>query len=277
MRYTSLIILALSASLIACGKKAESQATDSKNQTQDLVGNEGPNGGNFEAQEAARLSGELLVLVKQSQPAYPEVDWANLEAAVRKTKIFMAPVVVVRGQETDASNNGVDEIQISSSRWKLKTERLAKIALLFHEYLGILGLEINNYGISNRIINPAFNLASGIRYSCGGHYFIAMKARYNVTSDTYYFAFDGVDEKGYQAKYGNVPDSRSVDTARQVWGWETCGSNEFLGRKVGGSLSRIGACQSGYRSWDQLEFLDDQGLFFSQAKDAHTMACFPMR
>lgn len=154
---------------------------------QDAGGNEGPNGGNFEAQDIARLSGELVQIVKTAATTFPEIDPAKLDATVTSTKLYVVPSIIVNGKDLDASNNGVDTIWINYLHWRLQTDHMTKIALLFHEYLGVMGIEKNTYNVSQRLLNPLNNMSTYTTYDCSKSFY--MKIRYDIFSDRFLMSY----------------------------------------------------------------------------------------
>jgi hypothetical protein len=269
-------------SLAACAKSAMPLAQAEAAITAEANGNEGLNGGNFEAQELGRMSGELLSVIRLSQDLYPEVAIDALEKAIVKTKLFMVPAVVINGQELDASNNGTDTIQVSRIRWSGKAERNSRLALLFHEYLGILGLEKDNYHISNRLLNPVVKSPAGENFECDNYYGTVVKLRYDFTSSFFFFQAIGGSLAALDARNANSENTVKVTkeqwdkAAKESWQRDFRDGNrvQSVRYKSGDQLYRPGRITEpmGW-SWQRMYFVDGPGFMLTTEKADDTVTC----
>lgn len=130
-------------------------------------GNEGPGGGDVRAQEATTLFAEIVAAVGAAPERFPEFSVRELEQAIARAKVVMRPHTYANGVETDASNNGLDLIELNESRWPT-LERNQKVVLMFHELLGLMKLEKNSYAISNRLLRADARFATEVSYMCEG-------------------------------------------------------------------------------------------------------------
>lgn len=117
-------------------------------------GNEGPNGGGVVAQQAATLVSDIVTLVNNNSSDFPEVNLIDLEQASKRVRLIVREHTYANGSETDASNNGYDLIELNRARWAGITDEDRRLALIFHELLGCMGLEKGNYYISSRVLTP---------------------------------------------------------------------------------------------------------------------------
>lgn len=116
-------------------------------------GNEGPNGGDQVAQQAAGLVHDLVSIVEANSADFPEINLDDFRQAANRVRIIRKDRTWANGVETDATNNGFDLIELNGSRWAaIESDR--RLALIFHELLGCIGLEKNTYYISSRLLNP---------------------------------------------------------------------------------------------------------------------------
>lgn len=97
---------------------------------------------------------EVVALIENSPSDFPEVPIANLKAAANRVRLIVREKTFANGVETDATNNGSDLIELNGSRWQKIVDRDRRLALIFHEILGLIGLEKDNYSISSRLLMP---------------------------------------------------------------------------------------------------------------------------
>jgi hypothetical protein len=120
-----------------------------------LGADQGRGGGDQIGLEFTGLAHTIVdILEKKTAGEFPEVRVSDFKKAIAQTKVIVLEKTYARGVETDASNNGVDLIEVSRTRWKNSEYTLNKrLQIVFHEYLGILGLERDNYNISSRFLS----------------------------------------------------------------------------------------------------------------------------
>lgn len=111
------------------------------------------NGGNADAQEIYNILNDVVTNVEQTKDIFPEVNVVSLRAKLQSIKIIILPSTFLNGVETHALNDGKDTISINGSKWPLIENYNKTQAILLHEILGLMGIEINNYHISSRILH----------------------------------------------------------------------------------------------------------------------------
>lgn len=161
--------------ILGCGSSA-----------QNAGGNEGPGGGDVTAQQAAELANEILSTVRSTAKLFPEVNYVDLEKAVRRARILIKDRTFANDVETDAVNNGLDLIELNRGRWRTIIDKDRKRAILFHEILGLMGLEKNNYFISNRLLSVKNRFADLTTYTCvSGTRNCQVEMRYDRTAESF--------------------------------------------------------------------------------------------
>lgn len=174
------ILLAIIISLLILSCNVKNNTTTS--------GNEGANGGNGIAQSAYVILSIVKKQVLVSPQTYPEISIVNFETIIDNIHILAKEKVYYKGSETDATNDGVGTIEINSSRWD-SLSKLQKQALLFHEILSIMGLEKDNYNISERLLNGG-QFSNEKTLSCKVFFrerdhMLDINMRYDFTSEVY--------------------------------------------------------------------------------------------
>jgi hypothetical protein len=227
-------------------------------------GNEGPGGGDVTAQQAGELAAEIYSAVRAAPRSYPEVNLADLQAAIRERTF-------ANGVETDATNDGVDLIELNRQRWRLITERDRKRALLFHEILGLMGLEKNNYYISSRMLSAKNRFTDKAEYRCsfqGRTCRISMKYDRTIKG----FLVEELDDCGGFPSSPITIYRRLTDAIYSSNGY--CPENEDDNSGGGGSTSKVScSIHSGDGlHWDSLNFLDGYEFFFGGRRDGNAMA-----
>ncbi len=126
------------------------------------AGRETGNGGDAIAIEFKTTALQVVAAINAGQtPMFPEVSTRLLQTAIGETKLTVKDHVFVNGAEKDAANYPAQKlIEISRTRWLSDSSR--KQALVFHEYLGIMGVDDSNYAISSRLLN---SLATPFAYA----------------------------------------------------------------------------------------------------------------
>lgn len=129
-------------------------------------GDEGPNGGETVAQQAALILSDAVAQVKSMPEVFPEVNLNALDAAAARARIRVKAKTFAGGVETDAVNDGADVIELNGARWNRIFPLERKTALLLHEVFGLMGVERSaNYSISSRILIE-FRFRSARTYEC---------------------------------------------------------------------------------------------------------------
>lgn len=222
-------------------------------------GNEGPGGGDVTAQKAAALAAEVYSAVRASPSLYPEVSLDGLRAVIAKARILVRERTFANGVETDATNDGVDLIELNRQRWALITEQDRRMALLFHELLGLMGLEKNNYFISSRMLSVKNRFAAETTYSC----------RRESHACSVIMKFDRT-LNGFVVRDQNCGDfpAYPVSIFRRISD-SVYSTNGFCPEPeaVPSDQSKVSApCSIGAgdgRSWDAIHFMDGYEFFFT--------------
>ena len=100
-----------------------------------------------------KLLADSLVRIESLREAVPEVEQAKFAEAVASTRVYSRDQLNLNGMEVDAINYPDSRlILLNRSRWSAYGSYAPKqVALVFHEYLGILRLDDSNYRISTRL------------------------------------------------------------------------------------------------------------------------------
>jgi len=120
------------------------------------AGNSVGNGGDDVAQEfttLARLAVKNLSAVKTSAADQKNIE--KIQTALESVHVSSEKQLFLNGKEVDAINQPTKlEIAVSRSRWKeLKDEKIqTRIALVLHEYLGVVGLDDQHYALSEKLM-----------------------------------------------------------------------------------------------------------------------------
>ena len=111
------------------------------------------NGGSGVAAEFMEAAHGLIARLYSKPIA--EVDLKSFAAAVAETKVVPKKSLKLRGDAVDAINYPSRKlIEVSVLRWnKLTMTPWVKQQLVFHEYLGILGIDDTGYKVSRQILN----------------------------------------------------------------------------------------------------------------------------
>ncbi len=216
-------------------------------------GDEGPNGGDRVAQQAASMASEVVGRVAKLPQLFPEVNIEKLREVVRRTRIIVRDRTFANGVETDAINNGVDLIEINAARWETWTDHDRRLALLFHELLGLMGLEKNSYDISSRLLTIENRFAEEKVFVCGSEYdpcLITM--RYDQTS------------RGFIVR----PTDGCSDFPRSVNVYRFAGSGVYSTHSYctpaqPGESSSCSARPGSGLEWDTLQLMDGYEFYFS--------------
>lgn len=129
-------------------------------------GDEGPMGGDQVVQQAQLIISNVVMKIENMPEVFPEVNIRALQDTGRKVKLIGRDKTFANGVETDAINDGQSTIYLNLTRWNKRKNYDRKLALIFHEMLGILGIEKNNYAISSRLLVEN-RFAPQREYQCG--------------------------------------------------------------------------------------------------------------
>ncbi len=157
MNVKRLLVMAILFMFTACG--SESNKSSGK-------GDEGLDGGDMQIQQTQLLVDAVVNKVHAMPEVFPEIDILKLEEIAQRVKLIGKKKTYANGVETDAVNDGDSTIYLNVTRWNQRKNNERKLALIFHEMLGILGLEKNNYAISSRFF-PENRFCKISNYSCG--------------------------------------------------------------------------------------------------------------
>ena len=111
------------------------------------------NGGSGVESEFVEAAKSLIQRLKQKP--IEGVDVTAFEAVVAQSKIVIKKDLDLRGRSVDAINYpALKLIEVSVSRWNsLANTPWVKLQLVFHEYLGLLGIDDTNYRVSRNILS----------------------------------------------------------------------------------------------------------------------------
>ncbi|OFZ49680.1 MAG: hypothetical protein A2381_05615 [Bdellovibrionales bacterium RIFOXYB1_FULL_37_110] len=111
-------------------------------------------GGNAESLKFTMIANRALMIVQENQAKFPEVSYSDFQNAIKKTKVKITNEELILDGEKKEAINYPKESLIKVNRFAfraLTSNVLAQIALVVHEYLGILAIDDPNYHISSRI------------------------------------------------------------------------------------------------------------------------------
>lgn len=115
-----------------------------------FAGNELGNGGDSFAQEFVAIGQKIAERLKNDPD--PQVSSITFLEAVENAAVSTKAKLELRGVEVDAINYPESKrVEINRSRWKEYGIR-EKTSLVFHEYLGIAGIDDSNYEISGKYV-----------------------------------------------------------------------------------------------------------------------------
>lgn len=115
-----------------------------------FAGNELGNGGDSFAQEFVAIGQKIAERLKNDPD--PEVSALTFLEAVEEASVSSKDRLELRGAEVDAINYPESKrVEINRSRWKEYGIR-EKTSLVFHEYLGIAGVDDSNYEVSGKYV-----------------------------------------------------------------------------------------------------------------------------
>lgn len=118
-------------------------------------GREVGNGGDAVVQEFVSIARSILAHWERLEfPGGVEVRREQFETAVRETRVDSKDRTFLGDREVDAINRpDLKTITLSRTRWGTNgTNSSKKLALVLHEYLGILGLDDSGYLISSHVL-----------------------------------------------------------------------------------------------------------------------------
>ena len=123
------------------------------------AGRETGNGGDSVAQEFVTIERQIVRDLRAGQSQYfPEVNIQELARATDTTAVKSVDSIDVKGFALDAQNYPeLKMIVVNRKTWlAMGSDYTKKRALVFHEYLGILGVEKSEtYAISGRLLNES--------------------------------------------------------------------------------------------------------------------------
>lgn len=116
-------------------------------------------GGDAVAAEFTRIAHQISQLVERQPVA--EVSGKDFKEGVLGTLVRTQDKVFHNGMEVDAINIPSEKkIVVSRSRWSdLKAQKRMKYVLVFHEYLGVLGIDDSSYQISKALFGKVDRIA----------------------------------------------------------------------------------------------------------------------
>ena len=117
------------------------------------AGNESSGGGDPAELEFVSIGQGLMNGIKErGDGALPLIDLSSFQVAVERTTVSMKrSPLFLNGIERTAINHPKDlAIEVNRSEW-LRLKPVDKVALAFHEYLGIAGIEHDIYAVSSQL------------------------------------------------------------------------------------------------------------------------------
>ncbi len=116
------------------------------------------NGGNQYIFEADSIARDIVQILEENPDQFSEVNISKFKRLLKETGLFFVSELPDEDlRELEGMNFSNDRIiLIKSSAWE-SLNVTQKRRLLFHEYLGVMGLEKNNAYISNRINTIEFH------------------------------------------------------------------------------------------------------------------------
>lgn len=119
-----------------------------------FAGHDQGGGGETEALKFAMIASRALSIVQENQSKFPEVSASLFQNAIKQTKIQITnEELQLNGEKKDAINYPEQSlIKVNRFAFRaLTSNSVAQIALVVHEYLGILSIDDSNYFISSRV------------------------------------------------------------------------------------------------------------------------------
>ncbi len=148
---TAFLVLAALVWILSCSQSGSESNTPQKPSGTDVGG-----GGDHYTSEFRRIGYEILELIIQAP--VPDVKAEDLRKAIDSTEVVSFEQVYLHNdpnQLRDAINfphSTPPRIEMSRISWdRMKPVRHEKIFLVFHEYLGILGIDDTKYQISHQL------------------------------------------------------------------------------------------------------------------------------
>ncbi len=118
------------------------------------------NGGDAIVLEFMNLGRQVAKDIRlEAEQLFPEFAIDELEDALARTKVVSVERALLNGVEKDAINYPRQKlIEVSSTRWLARTRSPEQQqALVFHEYLGIMGVDDGDFSVSGRLLDYYFN------------------------------------------------------------------------------------------------------------------------
>lgn len=133
-----------------------------------FAGGETGNGGDSIAIEFSSIAYTTLAMIQSNNNLFPEFKAVDLRQAIFQTELVTIDRLYLNGVEKDAINYPLGKkIEISRIRWnECGNDYVRKSSLVFHEYLGIMGVDDSGYNISERL----FSSISVLKLELGGNY-----------------------------------------------------------------------------------------------------------
>lgn len=111
-------------------------------------------GGDAESLKFSMIANRAAMIIRDNQTQFPEIKYEVFIDAIKRIKIKITNEdLMVNGEKKDAINYPAESL-IKVNRFafrSLTSNSMLQIALVVHEYLGILAVDDSNYFISSRI------------------------------------------------------------------------------------------------------------------------------
>ncbi len=113
------------------------------------------NGGDAVALEFIQMANIVLKEIEiDAYKLFPEFTTRDLREAIVSTKVVSKQKTILLGVEKDAINYPSKKlIEVSRSRWSRDSKlSYTTLSLVFHEYLGIMRINDEDFSVSNRLL-----------------------------------------------------------------------------------------------------------------------------
>ncbi len=110
-------------------------------------------GGDTYVAEFKAIASTVLASVRMQTGSFTEFELNALEKAVSSSQVSFKNSLLLDGKDVEAINYpSSGRIEVSFSRWGAAHSREARAKLVFHEHLGLMGVDDSAYQISNRLV-----------------------------------------------------------------------------------------------------------------------------
>jgi hypothetical protein len=205
------------------------------------------NGGDADEILIANITQEIEASFKTYEQQFPEVNFEQLKQAFRDTNLRVVEEDLFNGQgirRTAINQPLAKKILVDRRLWQpIRDQAAVSVPLIFHEYLGILGIEIEEYKISTRMGTAALNILSAAQLKQDIYYFMKgqMKRPLPLFKSSVVFDLQGQVKSGVVAKPARWI-SNDLDFVVLQGDEFKCGENNFgcyTGRPFSAGMSHV--------------------------------------